>query len=257
MAKGKEGYKVRTIECVSCGKTATGRLRPQQKYCTLECYRNHGRPTRMTGEDRPCQVCGKLSYFVAKRIEKTKTFFCSPEHANEWQGRGKDSYICKVCGEVFKWSPSRKTTQNPIYCTLKCRDADPDTLARLIDMNVQQSRGKTNKLELAGYAILDDIGTPYSKQELLFGKFCVDAVYPAQKVVVQFDGDYWHGHPSKFPTPDARQIRRMNMDKSQDAYLTKAGYVIVRAWETDVKNAANAVKSLIEASIQAALPAAA
>lgn len=246
MAKGKEGYKLRTITCVSCSKVVTDHMPANQRYCSLECYRNNGRPTRMTGEERPCEVCGDLTYVSASRLAKTKAFFCSPSHANEWQGRNKDSFACKTCGTTFKWSPSRKAQTNPTYCSVQCRDADPDRREQLIQMNVEQATKKTNKLEAAGYAILDEVGIPYRKQELLYGKFCVDAFYPESKTVVQFDGDYWHGHPVKFPKPDTRQTRRMWMDNAQDAYLKKAGCTVLRFWESDVKDNPKIVKAAIE-----------
>ena len=254
MAKGKLGYKIRTIECVGCGKSVTGHMSAKQKFCSLECYRASPRPDRMTGEKKPCAVCGTLTYVTSKRISETQTFFCSPEHANEWQGRNKDSYTCKTCGGGFSWSASRKSQANPTYCSIKCRDSDPERAAMLIQMNVNQATAKTNKLEAAGYAILDKIGVPYLRQELLFGKFCVDAFYPDARLVVQFDGDYWHGHPERFPSPDARQTRRMRMDVAQDAYFSKVGYGVLRLWECDVKRDADAIEARIREALHAASP---
>nr|OAP95124.1 hypothetical protein A4U53_18045 [Rhizobium leguminosarum] len=125
-------------------------------------------------------------------------------------------------------------------------------------MNVEQAVKKTNKLEMAGYAILDEIGEAYEPQKLMFGKFCVDAIYADLRIVVQFDGDYWHGHPINFPTPDARQARRMNIDRSQDAYFTKAGYTVLRLWESDIKkNRTGAVDSVRDTIHAATLPMAA
>jgi len=249
LAKGKEGYKIRTIECVACGMTITGHMREKQKYCSLECYRSSPRPQRKTGEERACEVCGEMTYVHSFRIKKISAFFCSPEHANEWQGRNKDTYNCKICGCEFKWSASRKTQTTPTYCTPVCRDADPSRRDKLIQMNVDQATAKPNKLEIAGYSILDSIGLPYLRQELLFDKFCVDAVYPDRKLVVQFDGDYWHGHPVKFPTPDDRQTRRMWMDRAQDAYFSKVGYDVIRIWESDVKTAPVVVGAMIRKAL--------
>lgn len=256
MTKGKNGYKVRTITCVSCGVVVTDHMSAKQKYCSLECYRTNKRPTRLTGEEIACEVCGKLSYISGKRLKTTKNFFCSPEHANEWQGRNKDEYICKTCSNPFRRSPSNKNHTTPTYCSVACRDADPDHVARLIGLNADQAKGKTNKLELAGYAILDGLGIPYRRQELLFGKFCVDAFYPNSKIVIQFDGDYWHGNPLKFPQPDKRQARRMWMDRSQDAYLKKAGCTVLRFWETDVKsNPQSAAATIVDAHAALSLAA--
>ena len=55
-------------------------------------------------------------------------------------------------------------------------------------------------------------------------------------MIIQWDGEYWHGHPSKLKDgiPDKRQNRRMKYDKSQNMYLTKCGYKILRFWESEV-----------------------
>ncbi len=82
--------------------------------------------------------------------------------------------------------------------------------------------------------MLDRLDVSYSKQHIINGKFVVDAYYPDQRIVVQFDGDYWHGHPENFPQPDKRQKTRMKLDRSQDAYMRKCGYTIIRFWETDI-----------------------
>ena len=101
-------------------------------------------------------------------------------------------------------------------------------------MNVMQQTMKESRLEQAGYAILDDLHIPHVRQHLVGGKFCVDAFVPSHSLVVQFDGDYWHGNPIKFPTLDARQTHRYHLDTSQDAYMRKCGYTVVRFWESEV-----------------------
>ncbi|MDR6330650.1 DUF559 domain-containing protein [Deinococcus soli (ex Cha et al. 2016)] len=96
--------------------------------------------------------------------------------------------------------------------------------------------------ERIGYGILKRLGLPYRAQHLVARKFCVDAYLPEQKVVVQFDGDYWHGHPAKYAALDARQARRVNHDRSQDAYMAKLGYRVIRIWESDLKKRPEAVQ---------------
>lgn len=94
--------------------------------------------------------------------------------------------------------------------------------------------GKRTKLELAGYALLEGEGIDYQPQHLIEDKFRVDAYVPALKLVIEFDGDYWHGHPARFPEPNHIQRRRMAQDRAHHAYLTKCGYRILRIWESDM-----------------------
>lgn len=231
--KGQMGYKVRTITCISCGKTVTRHLRPQTKYCSLECYRSSPRPQRKTGDTFPCAICGESVYVPASRLGQDR-YFCSTDHANEWQGRNKTEHTCKMCGTSFRWSPSRSKANNVTYCSLKCRDADPERRAMLIAMNAKQQRMKPNNIERAGYAMLDSLGIDYTPQHVIGGKFCVDAFVPGHRLVIQFDGDYWHGNPASFPEPDHRQRKRMTLDRSQDAYMAACGYRVVRFWASEI-----------------------
>lgn len=171
--------------------------------------------------------------------------FCSAACQNKWQGRNKTSNICKVCGNLFKCSPSRNKWDAVLYCSIACRDASPQSIENLRQMNLGQQSGKRTRCEVAGYAILDSLKIDYRPQHLLAGKFCVDAFIESLATVVQFDGDYWHGNPAKFPEPDSRQAKRMRLDKSQDAYLKRCGYRVLRFWESDLLKNPSEVASAI------------
>jgi very-short-patch-repair endonuclease len=83
----------------------------------------------------------------------------------------------------------------------------------------------------------------------MFNKFCVDAYLTELNIVVQFDGDYWHGNKEKFKTLDKRQKRRSELDISQDLYMKKAGVKVVRVWESELKNNNNILIEKINQSI--------
>lgn len=232
--KGTLGYKIRTIACVSCGKIVTAHMKPNQRYCSLDCYRQSNRPQRKTGAEFACAICGVSVYIPAARFGQDH-YFCSRDHANEWQGRNKTTHTCKMCEKTFRWSPSREKAYNITYCSIPCRDADPERRTMLIGMNATQQRLHPNHVERAGYAILDGLGLAYERQHLIGGKFCVDAFVPTLGLVIQFDGDYWHGNPTAFPDPDRRQRKRMQLDQSQDAYMAACGYRVVRIWASDIQ----------------------
>jgi very-short-patch-repair endonuclease len=190
-------------------------------------------------------LCGKIFYLPANRINAAKHYFCNLAHANEWQGRNKDAYTCIICGISFRWSPSRAKSNNVKYCSLACRDADPERTLLLRRMNAKQLEMHPNNLERTAYAMLDEIGIAYNPQYLIGDKFCVDAFVPSCNTVIQFDGDYWHGNPTKFVTLDHRQSRRVALDRSQDAYMKACGYHVLRIWESEIKRAPNHVKNLL------------
>ncbi len=125
----------------------------------------------------------------------------------------------------------------------------------LIRMNAAQREGTANSLERFGYALLDTLGIDYLPQHLIGNKFCVDAFVPACGLVVQFDGDYWHGNPERFPALSERQKKRVRLDKSQDAYMATCGYRVVRLWEGELKRNPEAAQIRIQSALWGVLNA--
>lgn len=243
----KPQYKVRTIVCEKCGTVSTKRRPDGQRFCSLECYRASPKPERRTGREKECGTCGK-KIWVSPSSDKPINY-CSTECHNKAQSR-KIQYTCKTCGKTFNWSPSRVNQANPTYCSVKCRNDCEDWKRSAViggNLALQQMKEPTS-LEKAGCALLDALGVEYQQQVLICDKFTVDVYIPSKKLIIQWDGDYWHGYGEG--KKDARQIKRMNLDKSQDAYLKKAGYRVLRFWEHEVKQAAEKVVENIRTAIE-------
>lgn len=232
MARGVEGYKERTITCVHCGATVTRRMPAGRRYCSPECYRTSPKPQRRTGITRSCETCEQPFYLAKSRMAEGR--FCSTHCADVWQGRNKTEHTCKICDCTFRWSPSRTASgqYTVTYCSLACRDADPTRRAMLLDMSAQQQLRRMTSAERAGYELLDRLGLPYQRQVVFGGKFTPDALLPASRLVVQFDGDYWHDR--KGTSTETRVRRRVALDRSQDAYIRACGWEVVRLWATDL-----------------------
>lgn len=230
-------YAVRTIACAGCGEVFTRRCRPQTRYCSHPCYVRRPKPERRTGETRSCKRCGAAFYVRANRVAKGEGEFCSLACHNANQGRDKTEHTCKVCGGSFRWSPSRSRSGNYriTYCTLKCRDSDPDRRAMLLEMNTRQQLGRTTKAEALGYALLDRLGLDYVRQPSFGDRFTPDAAVPSARLVVQFDGDYWHDRAGTSTEP--RILRRVALDRSQDRYVRACGWEVVRLWESELRDA--------------------
>jgi very-short-patch-repair endonuclease len=103
---------------------------------------------------------------------------------------------------------------------------------------VQQHKVGPNKLELAGRSILTELGCEFREQVLLCEKFLVDVLLPTN-IIVQWDGIYWHTEP-----------RRAALDRSQDAYLKKCGYQVLRFTDDQVYNEREFVRDTIAGTIQ-------
>jgi very-short-patch-repair endonuclease len=240
----KNKYAVRTITCLGCGKVITDHMPPNKRYCSKTCYRCLPRLYAKTGNMVKCTICGNLVYVPLSRLHRSEHLFCSPEHANEWQARNKTKCVCKSCGIQFNRSASMISKNGITYCSSHCRDVDPDRHEQLMQMIVKQQ--SLNNIERRGYTLLDSLGVEYQSQYIIGSKFCVDAFIPSLLLVIQFDGDYWHGNPAIFPDPDVRQRKRMVLDTSQDAYMQVCGYTVIRIWASDLEHNITVTKERLE-----------
>lgn len=226
--------------CPVCGKSFYNKGNAlRRKYCSKKCSSIR----RKSGVEKVCIQCGKNIY--VQGCLKRENNFCGMHCQSEWQSK-KISYVCKICGREFKRSPCKIGVK---YCSIKCRTMCPDWKrdAVIAGNLVQQHSKKPTGLEIAGRAILDKIGVQYQEQVLICNKFIVDVLIPSKNIVIQWDGDYWHGFKGII---DERQKRRARLDKSQDAYMKKAGYVVIRFWEHEVKKEEDKVSENIRRAIQ-------
>lgn len=244
---GKNQYKLRKLRCPSCGKTVEGNFSKTRVYCSRKCY-DTTRPNSVKNPliKKVCESCS--NEYETKNTEQR---FCSINCQNKWQSRNKSKFICKTCGNEFGLSKSLADSRDYEikFCSIKCRNIDPEWRKSNILANIAQQNHKgPNKLELAGRKILNEIGIEFDEQVLIADKFLVDVEIPSKKIIIQWDGDYWHGYETE--TPDKRQMKRMQLDISQDKYMTKCGYTILRFWEHDVINNKNYVYENIKRAVQ-------
>lgn len=94
-----------------------------------------------------------------------------------------------------------------------------------------QSRKNPSKLELRCAEYLAQLGIDYEHQAIIKDKFVVD--FRMGNIILQCDGDYWHGH-KRFEPLTERQLKQQKRDAAQDKYLQACGYTVIRIWESDL-----------------------
>jgi G:T-mismatch repair DNA endonuclease (very short patch repair protein) len=113
--------------------------------------------------------------------------------------------------------------------------ANPDKVAvvreKLMEGQQRLQRNKPSKLEHRLRAILDSLGIQHEPSALIKPNFVVDIRIGS--LILQADGEYWHGHPRFEPLTERQQKQRAR-DAAQDTYLRACGYTVVRIWERDV-----------------------
>lgn len=63
-----------------------------------------------------------------------------------------------------------------------------------------------------------------------------DFYLPEYNMLIEADGDYWHGNPIYFTTLNEIQVINMNNDKIKNELAIQEGYLLLRFWENHIKN---------------------
>jgi very-short-patch-repair endonuclease len=103
--------------------------------------------------------------------------------------------------------------------------------AHLAKMRQACSKLRPTKLEIKLFTYLEQLEADFEPYAIIKKNFTVDA--KIGKLIIQADGDYWHGHP-RFEPLIERQIKQRRRDVAQDKYLTTCGYIVERIWESEM-----------------------
>jgi DNA mismatch endonuclease (patch repair protein) len=110
--------------------------------------------------------------------------------------------------------------------------------------NMSHIRGKNTKCEVLLRKALWKNGVRYRKNyAALPGK--PDIAITRAKIAIFVDGDFWHGHGYETPGEQVNTnkkfwIKKLTNNKKRDEevndLLTEEGWLVIRFWESDVKN---------------------
>lgn len=107
-------------------------------------------------------------------------------------------------------------------------------------------KGNPSKLEFTFADILTVLGIEFVHQYEVDG-FDYDFYIPEKNILIEVDGDYWHGHPDKFPELNNMQRKNRGLDKLKEHHASDRNYPLHRFWEHDIKaNRINVIEKLIK-----------
>ncbi|MFJ9810709.1 DUF559 domain-containing protein [Streptomyces sp. NPDC101158] len=172
--------------------------------------------------------------------------------------RTRAAKTCPVCATVFEVPASLEASRRT--CSRKCRTeflrTDPTLLAVLAQARHNQLTSRTpTRPERILYGMLDQV-IAESRLDVVWepqyrvGRWTVDAAIPTLKIVLQADGDYWHGlHPKWREDPRVR--RNMDNDAYQNRKLREMGWTVLRFWECNLIRALPSCAKRLAAALAA------
>ncbi len=85
---------------------------------------------------------------------------------------------------------------------------------------------ETNKFEFETYFYVYFDDKKYKVYD-----FCL----PEYKLLIEADGDYWHGNPDKFSELNEQQKINIDNDKFKDKLAKENGYELIRFWGSEIR----------------------
>jgi DNA mismatch endonuclease (patch repair protein) len=152
---------------------------------------------------------------------------------------------CPNCSIEYTVAASLKDKRRTCSraCWVKIMGTDPGRSAILARARHNQLTTRTpTRPERILYALLDEVTAAHPEelcwepQYRLLDRWTADAAVPSLRLVLQADGDYWHGLLPKY-RKDPRVLSNMRNDAYQDRKLTEAGWSVLRFWESELIHA--------------------
>lgn len=78
-----------------------------------------------------------------------------------------------------------------------------------------------------------------------------DVYIPSANMIIEFQGDYWHGNPKKYLKEDLSeyQLKKVEKDEKLREYCTENGIQLVEVWESDFKKDKDGTAKMIEMAL--------
>lgn len=213
-----EGSTMAEYTCVQCGETrkAPPSTAAKRLYCSWECRtasgQQHLQSKAMAVEYANCAACGRLICRQAKRVGRYGNTYCDMACRNAGYGDGSRRSVDRVlvvcqrdgCERTRLVYPSQIKNGRGRFCSRACNAlaSNPATTSK-ISTDAINDWASTEAVIWA--------------QEYIYGPFAIDLALPLEMIAVELDGEFWHS---------LDYVRRA--DKRKDAYLTKAGWTLVR-----------------------------
>jgi very-short-patch-repair endonuclease len=216
--------------CIVCGKSFERKRKESTgKYCSRVCSdkADKNAPRRQPRIKKICPECGKE--FIALPYQNTNC--CSRRCANLRTAKtqvGKAHPLhkekiemkCKVCGKICYVKPSLVGRFGA--CSRRCAAALS-----------QQAQQRVSSVETTLLNALINAGlTPVAQYPI--APYTIDYAFPAYRLAVECDGDYWHSTPWQ-----------KKKDNQRDGYLKKQGWRTLRIKEKQIKTDVAACVALV------------
>jgi hypothetical protein len=268
------GYKVEKVvrinkECVFCGKTFSikeselGNKKNRGKYCSRKCCDEHKKET-YKGDKNP--MFGKTisEETRQKKSDIMKKMWDNEDYKNklkEWRDEyKKNNSVWLGCDENSKIKRKKTMIEKYGLSHNWCgkygdRQSDKTTLEKYGKLPIeflQEYRffyGKKTDIEILFEGILHEMNIEFQPKYRIYNKNREDFWYREYdflikncNILIEVDGDYWHGNEKIFKELSEDQIKTKENDIKKTEFAKLNGFDVIRFWGDDIKNNKETIK---------------
>lgn len=197
-------------------------------YCSYDCrdkglsirYKNRVLTEQWIEKQNASKIKEKIVKYGIFNCEKCQKQFNTNTslraHKAKCSNKKWGNYICNKCNGYFN-NPGALGLHDTIY-------------HKNINIFPSISKAEISFLNKLKDALCDcPIEHNYKIQNI---NHIYDFYIPSKNLIIEFDGDYWHGNINLFPIT-ARSVKQKNIDKYYTDKALQAGYDIVRVWDSE------------------------
>lgn len=228
--------------CKQCGNEFDSNVGINTKFCSWDCTNKWKSITykgrKLTDEWREKQNVAKRDPswikegdYICERCQKEfKTNTALRSHKAYCSSVDEKRDVqCELCGKIFKRCRNLKT-----HMLLKHDEQRNKELKKNVVIGCLKR--ETQKTSHAEIEFFDTVKLLYPdaihKFKITECSHEYDYFVPSQNLIIEYDGDYWHGNPEKFKLTHAMKIQ-YNIDISNTQNAISKGYVIHRIWASE------------------------
>lgn len=256
------GYRVKKVDrvitnCVFCDKefeVLPNKLKNgKTKYCSRKCKDTHQKELYIS-DGNPAY--GKKHSEESKKIksEMMTELWKSDDHKEKVRN-GQERFL-EENGFWWGWSEESIKKRNMTnidrygsecilglkeYRTLFdkiCLEKYGKTTAKIMLDSLKNSKGTSIEVKIGSLLIENNIKFETQYEVIYDDTYKLYDFYLIEyNLLIEADGDYWHGNPIKFNKESLNEVQINNIenDNLKNEIAKKNGYNLIRFWETDIK----------------------
>lgn len=225
-------------------------------FCSVICQRNYKNKNRVL----VCSMCMK-KYKQKNRIyntcgdnsciEKKKKIRNKNISKNHWINSEAKDFIMNKRIETRRKNDRKLNRKYHAWNKGKTGIFSKESIEKIRNAAINQLKNQKIKKtgiekKIENFLIEANIDYIYS---YILKKRQYDFYIKNENILIEADGDYWHGNPAKYNFLTDHQILKQKDDKIKDRIAKEEGFKILRFWEFDIYHNFEKIKNKIISEI--------